>query len=51
LVALPDGVNFGFDAKFARSNVLALLADLQLELPAFEAHHHSAEFVPGDFLA
>jgi hypothetical protein len=51
LVSLPDGVNFGFDAKFARSNVLALLADLQPELPAFEAHHHSAEFVPGDFLA
>ena len=51
MVSLPDGVNFGFDAKFARSNVLALLADLQPELPAFKAHHHSAEFVPGDFLA
>jgi hypothetical protein len=49
LVSLPEGVNFGFDAKCARSNVLALLADLQPELPAFEAHHLSA--VPGDFLA
>lgn len=34
-----------------RSKLFALIADLQLELPAFIAHQHLAEFFPPNFLA
>jgi hypothetical protein len=44
LVSLPDGVNFGCDAKFARVQMSSLCSrNSNLNCQSFEAHHHSAE--------
>jgi hypothetical protein len=37
--------------RMPQLQLLALVANLQLELPTFKAHHHAPEFVPGEFPA
>jgi hypothetical protein len=52
LVFLPDCVNSASMQSAGAFKMSSLCSPISnLELPALEAHHHSAEFVPGDFLA
>jgi hypothetical protein len=41
-------VTFGAFLAEASSELFALVPDVQLELPTFEAHQHSAKVLPGD---